>query len=98
MLNVLFKQIAKLSCVVLYLKTHIFFYILYRILNSKFLCILFFNLGVAWGCKWVYEENGVWKETCYCEDRDGCNGASTLIHSALALTIGTLFIVLQRLL
>jgi len=33
-------------------------------------------LGVAWGCRWVYEDNGVWKETCYCDDRDGCNTSS----------------------
>jgi hypothetical protein len=34
------------------------------------------DTGVAWGCRWVFEDNGVWKETCYCEDRDGCNTAS----------------------
>jgi len=36
------------------------------------------DFGVAWGCRWEYEENGVWKETCYCEDRDGCNSATSL--------------------
>jgi len=34
------------------------------------------DTGVAWGCRWVFEDNGVWKETCYCEDRDGCNKSS----------------------
>lgn len=36
------------------------------------------DTGVAWGCRWNYEENGVWRETCYCEAQDGCNGASFL--------------------
>lgn len=34
------------------------------------------DTGVAWGCRWVYENNGVWKEMCYCDDRDGCNAAA----------------------
>ena len=39
-------------------------------------CVSVCVQGVAWGCRWVYEDNGVWKETCYCEDRDGCNMSS----------------------
>ncbi|KAK2166864.1 hypothetical protein LSH36_34g04079 [Paralvinella palmiformis] len=43
--------------------------------------------GVAWGCQWTFEENGVWREVCYCEDRDGCNGASNLhINHGLAMS------------
>jgi hypothetical protein len=33
------------------------------------------DTGVAWGCRWVFQDNGVWIEMCYCDDRDGCNGA-----------------------
>lgn len=53
-------------------------------------------LGVAWGCRWAYEDNGVWKETCYCEDRDGCNASPltkvplkliTLLLIAVAVTL-----------
>ncbi|ESO03974.1 hypothetical protein HELRODRAFT_111906 [Helobdella robusta] len=45
--------------------------------------------GVAWGCKWSYEEDGVWKEMCYCDDRDGCNHASP---SQSSLSILLLFL------
>lgn len=48
------------------------------------------DTGVAWGCRWVYEDNGVWKETCYCEDRDGCNASSL---SAVPLKLATLLLV-----
>jgi hypothetical protein len=52
--------------------------------------------GVAWGCRWVFEDNGVWKETCYCEDRDGCNAASVRLPFAvpalLILSIVTVLI------
>lgn len=30
--------------------------------------------GVAWGCRWSWDEAGVFTETCYC-DEDGCNAA-----------------------
>ena len=30
---------------------------------------------MAWGCRWIYEDNGVWREMCYCEDQDGCNSS-----------------------
>ncbi|KAL5018701.1 hypothetical protein ScPMuIL_004423 [Solemya velum] len=33
------------------------------------------DLGVAWGCRWSWDEVGVFKEICYCE-ASGCNGAS----------------------
>ena len=46
--------------------------------------------GVAWGCRWEYEENGVWRETCYCEDQDGCNGASRGGATSLLLFLAPL--------
>ncbi|ELU06132.1 hypothetical protein CAPTEDRAFT_181567 [Capitella teleta] len=50
------------------------------------------DTGVAWGCRWEYEENGVWKEVCYCEDRDGCNAASNMsISLGLLLVLPLLF-------
>lgn len=51
------------------------------------------DTGVAWGCRWEYMENGVWKETCYCEDRDGCNSTSTLSSAVFVIMI-TLFALL----
>lgn len=36
------------------------------------------DTGVAWGCRWTYEDNGVWREMCYCDDSDGCNAANHL--------------------
>ena len=49
------------------------------------------DTGVAWGCKWLYEENGVWKETCYCEDKDGCNSASSIkLNKVLAFIVASL--------
>jgi hypothetical protein len=33
---------------------------------------------VAWGCRWTWDYTGVFRETCYCEDRDGCNAASSM--------------------
>lgn len=41
------------------------------------------DTGVAWGCRWVYEDNGVWKEMCYCDDRDGCNASTKLTSTSL---------------
>ncbi len=48
--------------------------------------------GVAWGCRWDYEENGVWKEVCYCEDKDGCNSSSVLSASVFLVSVTLLFI------
>lgn len=48
------------------------------------------DTGVAWGCRWVYEDNGVWKETCYCDDRDGCNTSSL---SAVPLRLASLLLI-----
>ncbi|XP_005097298.1 uncharacterized protein LOC101860650 [Aplysia californica] len=33
------------------------------------------SFGVAWGCRWSWDYTGVFTETCYCEDADGCNSA-----------------------
>ncbi|KAL8573169.1 hypothetical protein ACOMHN_036154 [Nucella lapillus] len=42
------------------------------------------DFGVAWGCRWTWDYTGVFRETCYCEDRDGCNGTSPLSFSLLS--------------
>jgi len=58
------------------------------------------DTGVAWGCRWVYMDNGVWVEMCYCDDRDGCNAAfktqSSSLPFLLALTGITLTLTLLR--
>ena len=56
------------------------------------------DTGVAWGCNWMYESNGVFKEICYCEDRDGCNGANHLSTSYIVMFILPLFILIKQLL
>ena len=38
--------------------------------------------GVAWGCRWSWDNVGVFRNTCYCES-DGCNGASSLRLNSL---------------
>lgn len=53
------------------------------------------DTGVAWGCRWVYENNGVWKEMCYCDDRDGCNASSELSSLSAFSLILTAFVVLR---
>jgi len=54
------------------------------------------DTGVAWGCRWIYADNGVWNEMCYCDDRDGCNGAPRVYSSsvvvALTLTLTALLL------
>jgi len=45
------------------------------------------DTGVAWGCRWVYQDNGVWSEMCYCDDRDGCNAAPHTKQSSLSFLL-----------
>ncbi|XP_041362582.1 uncharacterized protein LOC121378470 [Gigantopelta aegis] len=45
------------------------------------------DFGVAWGCRWSWDYTGVFKETCYCEDRDGCNGSSRVTISSLLAVV-----------
>jgi len=50
------------------------------------------TFGVAWGCRWSWDYSGVFTETCYCEDKDGCNGSSRLTGSVMMTMIGSLCI------
>jgi len=52
--------------------------------------------GVAWGCKWEFETNGVFIERCYCDDRDGCND-STMIMSNIWLMLSMTIVAVFRL-
>ncbi|KAL7055616.1 hypothetical protein AAHC03_022733 [Spirometra sp. Aus1] len=36
------------------------------------------DYGLAWSCRYWFEAQGVYKEVCYCQDRDGCNLAHSL--------------------
>ena len=54
----------------------------------KIVCVCF--AGVAWGCRWDFEENGVWKEVCYCEDRDGCNSSNVFVASVFLIVFTSL--------
>ena len=54
--------------------------------------------GVAWGCRWSWDNVGVFKNTCYCE-ADGCNGSSTVsFNLAMAALLGILSVLAKRLL
>lgn len=49
------------------------------------------SFGVAWGCRWSWDYSGVFTETCYCEDADGCNAAGNLNINLMALAMCALF-------
>ncbi|KAK7111863.1 UPAR/Ly6 domain-containing protein crok-like [Littorina saxatilis] len=53
------------------------------------------DFGVAWGCRWTWDYTGIFRETCYCEDRDGCNGANHMSFSLLSAVL-TVFAVLNN--
>lgn len=36
------------------------------------------DFSVSWGCRYYIDEFGLYVETCYCSDRDGCNSATIL--------------------
>lgn len=38
-------------------------------------CAQVSETGVAWGCRFGFDDFGVYKETCYCQNADGCNSA-----------------------
>ena len=46
------------------------------------------DMSVSWGCRYYIDEIGVYVETCYCSDRDGCNKSSNTkpINFILLLT------------
>ncbi|CAI9722881.1 Hypothetical predicted protein [Octopus vulgaris] len=49
--------------------------------------------GVAWGCQWVWDEAGVFTETCYC-DQDGCNTApSSAVINYMLLVLAVMFVI-----
>ncbi|CAH8862895.1 unnamed protein product [Trichobilharzia szidati] len=45
------------------------------------------DYGLAWSCRYWFEEQGVYKEVCYCQDRDGCNSAMRQMNSSYQLTL-----------
>ncbi|KAK3759042.1 hypothetical protein RRG08_022031 [Elysia crispata] len=49
------------------------------------------SFGVAWGCRWSWDYTGVFRETCYCEDKDGCNSSSGMIPGFIFLLFSCLF-------
>jgi len=52
--------------------------------------------GVAWGCRWSWDNVGVFRNTCYCES-DGCNGSSSLrVNVLLATTLGLVGLFVKR--
>ena len=46
-------------------------------------------MSVSWGCRYYIDEVGLYVETCYCSDRDGCNS------SIKNYTINTLLMVIS---
>ncbi|XP_045214408.2 uncharacterized protein LOC123564711 [Mercenaria mercenaria] len=52
--------------------------------------------GVAWGCRWSWDNVGVFKNTCYCES-DGCNGSSgTSVNIVLASVLAALGVIMKQ--
>ncbi|ESO89087.1 hypothetical protein LOTGIDRAFT_154166 [Lottia gigantea] len=49
------------------------------------------DFGVAWGCRWSWDYTGVFRETCYCETSDGCNGVDRISTGFLLSFICFLF-------
>ena len=57
------------------------------------------DFSVSWGCRYYIDEFGLYVETCYCSDRDGCNSASFIgfknslyfIASIIVISINRLF-------
>ncbi|CAH8605160.1 unnamed protein product [Heterobilharzia americana] len=48
------------------------------------------DYGLAWSCRYWFEEQGVYKEVCYCQDRDGCNTAirvTNISHKLILLCL-----------
>lgn len=39
------------------------------------------DFSVSWGCRYYIDEFGLYVETCYCSDKDGCNAATSLANS-----------------
>ncbi len=52
------------------------------------------DFSVSWGCRYYIDEFGLYVETCYCSDRDGCNSANSLTNSYKTLAL--VFIVLAK--
>ncbi|CAL1542798.1 unnamed protein product [Lymnaea stagnalis] len=50
--------------------------------------------GVAWGCRWSWDYTGVFMETCYCEDADGCNTSTHLRFSVLLMSLSSILYIL----
>ncbi|CAH8600643.1 unnamed protein product [Schistosoma haematobium] len=50
------------------------------------------DYGLAWSCRYWFEAQGVYKEVCYCQDRDGCNKATTLFMNNKVILLFTLFL------
>jgi hypothetical protein len=39
------------------------------------------DFSVSWGCRYYIDEVGLYVETCYCSDRDGCNSSQIFTSS-----------------
>ena len=58
------------------------------------------DFSVSWGCRYYIDEVGLYVETCYCSDRDGCNSAlkTGSTRAIIFLTLAVQFIIFKRLL
>lgn len=36
------------------------------------------DFSVSWGCRYYIDEVGLYVETCYCSDKEGCNSSNRL--------------------
>ncbi|CDS43442.1 expressed conserved protein [Echinococcus multilocularis] len=52
------------------------------------------DYGVAKGCRYWFDDQGVYHEVCYCQDRDGCNAASQIKTAFMIATVSVLILFL----
>ncbi|KAK4468248.1 hypothetical protein MN116_008101 [Schistosoma mekongi] len=48
--------------------------------------------GLAWSCRYWFEAQGIYKEVCYCQDRDGCNKATKLMNNTIVSRLALCFL------
>ncbi|KAH3867189.1 uncharacterized protein LOC127867482 [Dreissena polymorpha] len=52
--------------------------------------------GIAWGCRWSWDNVGVFRNTCYCQ-HDACNSAGSMsLNVMLVALLGSVSIALKK--
>lgn len=51
------------------------------------------DFSVSWGCRYYIDEVGLYVETCYCSDKDGCNSGLKLNSSITKLSLAMFYVI-----